>query len=232
MPRRSPACAAGVDLGDYVTRPCQARAIDAPAELWPRVPPVRYRAAIPTSWVELAIAEGKNRQVRRMTAAVGFPTLRLVRVAIGKLESCDARPGTRRVVRVAATRPLGRIAARRPAPTSLEIGRIDLTLRPNPLSRYAFFRARGGHGSSPNVPARTKTVPMDNSIGISSTACASRALWITDAAKSYPALAFGTAAVPFPLDRTSTGALADASSNLFDAAVNRKVDGAFTDLTH
>lgn len=78
--------AAGVDLGDYVTRPCQARAIDAPAELWPRVPPVRYRAAIPTSWVELAIAEGKNRQVRRMTAAVGFPTLRLVRVAIGKLE--------------------------------------------------------------------------------------------------------------------------------------------------
>ena len=80
--------AAGVDLGDYVTRPCQA-AFVAPQEsdaLWPRTPPIRYRAAIPTTWIELAITEGKNRQVRRMTAAVGYPTLRLVRVAIGALD--------------------------------------------------------------------------------------------------------------------------------------------------
>jgi 23S rRNA pseudouridine2457 synthase len=80
------ALARGVDLGDYVTRPCQVRAIDAPDALWPRVPPVRYRAAIPTAWIELALTEGKNRQVRRMTAAVGFPTLRLVRVGIGGLD--------------------------------------------------------------------------------------------------------------------------------------------------
>ncbi|GLU35520.1 pseudouridine synthase [Trinickia caryophylli] len=80
------ALARGVDLGDYVTRPCHARVIDEPEGLWPRVPPIRYRAAIPTTWIEIALSEGKNRQVRRMTAAVGFPTLRLVRVGIGALD--------------------------------------------------------------------------------------------------------------------------------------------------
>jgi 23S rRNA pseudouridine2457 synthase len=83
--------AAGVDLGDYVTRPCHARVIEERNALWPRVPPIRYRAAIPTTWIELQITEGKNRQVRRMTAAVGFPTLRLVRVGIGKLDLMEMR---------------------------------------------------------------------------------------------------------------------------------------------
>ncbi|WP_323121038.1 pseudouridine synthase [Burkholderia alba] len=89
------ALARGVDLGDYVTRPCRAIPVEPPATLWPRNPPVRYRAAIPTAWVELAITEGKNRQVRRMTAAVGFPTLRLVRVGIGALDlfSLGLAPG-------------------------------------------------------------------------------------------------------------------------------------------
>ncbi|MFP6558221.1 pseudouridine synthase [Paraburkholderia sp. B3] len=85
----------GVDLGDFVTQPCRATVIASPEPLWPRNPPIRYRASIPTTWVELAISEGKNRQVRRMTAAVGFPTLRLVRVAIGALDifSLDLAPG-------------------------------------------------------------------------------------------------------------------------------------------
>ncbi|MEJ0002934.1 MAG: pseudouridine synthase [Pararobbsia sp.] len=80
------ALAAGVDLGDYVSQPCRARRIDTPAGLWPRTPPIRVRAQIPATWIEIALSEGKNRQVRRMTAAVGFPTLRLVRVAIGALD--------------------------------------------------------------------------------------------------------------------------------------------------
>jgi 23S rRNA pseudouridine2457 synthase len=73
----------GVDLGDFVTKPAAARTIDEPKDLWPRDPPIRYRAKIPTTWIELTLREGKNRQVRRMTARVGCPTLRLVRAAIG-----------------------------------------------------------------------------------------------------------------------------------------------------
>lgn len=88
----------GVDLGDFFTQPAGVRRIDEPAGLWPRVPPIRHRASIPTAWLELTLREGKNRQVRRMTARAGFPTLRLVRAAIGKLELADLAPGSWREV--------------------------------------------------------------------------------------------------------------------------------------
>lgn len=88
---------AGLELKDGRTRPARASAIDPP-ELWPRDPPVRFRKQIPTSWLELQISEGRNRQVRRMTAAVGFPTLRLVRIAVGDWRLDGLEPGQWRQV--------------------------------------------------------------------------------------------------------------------------------------
>ncbi len=83
----------GLVLNDGPTRPAEAHRLDPAPALWPRDPPIRFRRAIPTDWLELAITEGRNRQVRRMTAAVGLPTLRLVRVAIGPWELGDLAPG-------------------------------------------------------------------------------------------------------------------------------------------
>ena len=88
----------GVTLNDFTTKPAGARLIDEPANLWPRDPPIRYRAKIPTSWLELTLREGKNRQVRRMTAHVGFPTLRLVRAKIGVVSVDSLAPGTWREI--------------------------------------------------------------------------------------------------------------------------------------
>ncbi len=83
----------GLMLKDGPTRPCSVRRIDEPAGLWPRDPPVRQRLAVPTCWLEIEIGEGRNRQVRRMTAAIGHPTLRLVRVTIGPWQLGDLQPG-------------------------------------------------------------------------------------------------------------------------------------------
>jgi 23S rRNA pseudouridine2457 synthase len=89
----------GVRLKDGATRPAQARRVDPP-ELWPRDPPVRYRKNVPDSWIELSITEGRNRQVRRMTAAVGLPTLRLVRWQIGEWSVDGLAPGEYRELQV------------------------------------------------------------------------------------------------------------------------------------
>ncbi|MFA5138203.1 MAG: pseudouridine synthase [Elusimicrobiota bacterium] len=82
----------GVKLKDGMTRPCRARVIEAP-RVGPRTPPIRFRKTVPTAWLELVLTEGRNRQVRRMTAAVGLPTLRLVRVRVGEWDLKGLAPG-------------------------------------------------------------------------------------------------------------------------------------------
>jgi 23S rRNA pseudouridine2457 synthase len=83
----------GVTIQGKQTRPAKVRCIDQPAGLWPRTPPIRFRKNIPDSWIELILQEGRNRQVRRMTAAVGYPTLRLVRYALGDWTLDGLQPG-------------------------------------------------------------------------------------------------------------------------------------------
>lgn len=97
--------ARGVVLADGPTRPAEVRRLEGEPDLWPRDPPIRVRRAIPTAWIELAIREGRNRQVRRMTAAVGLPTLRLVRVAVGPWRLDGLAPGQWREVPVPANAP-------------------------------------------------------------------------------------------------------------------------------
>ena len=104
----------GVDLKDGRTRPARAEAVSAPAWLWPRDPPIRFRRQIPTGWIELTLTEGRNRQVRRMTAAVGLPTLRLLRIAVGPWRIEGLAPGEwREVPRAEAEAVLGADRLRR-----------------------------------------------------------------------------------------------------------------------
>jgi 23S rRNA pseudouridine2457 synthase len=89
---------AGVVIQGRRTLPCQVRRLDPAPPVWPREPPIRFRKTVPDCWLSLVLMEGKNRQVRRMTAAVGHPTLRLIRVRIGEVPISELKPGAWRVV--------------------------------------------------------------------------------------------------------------------------------------
>ena len=99
-PRALKALAAGVVLNDGPAKAVRVRLISQPADLWPRDPPVRFRQSVPTAWLEMTLQEGRNRQVRRMTAAVGHPTLRLIRYAIGPWTLAGLAPGQWRELQV------------------------------------------------------------------------------------------------------------------------------------
>ena len=88
----------GIELNDGITRPARVQRIKQPAKLWPRDPPVRYRKNVRDVWLEITLTEGRNRQVRRMTAAIGHPTLRLIRYRIGEWAIDDLQPGHYRKV--------------------------------------------------------------------------------------------------------------------------------------
>jgi 23S rRNA pseudouridine2457 synthase len=122
----------GLTLNDGPTRPAPARVIPEPEGLWPRDPPIRSRMAIPTAWIELELSEGRNRQVRRMTAAVGLPTLRLIRWAVGPWSVQGLAPGQSRTVSRTETEAV------------LSAGRRDTpTVRPNGQQSRSASRVRG-----------------------------------------------------------------------------------------
>jgi 23S rRNA pseudouridine2457 synthase len=103
----------GVVIQGYKTKPAQVRLLDEEPQLPPRDPPIRFRKSVPTAWLEITLTEGKNRQVRKMTAAVGHPTLRLVRVAVGRVELGELEPGEWRELNSAEILPITRSSPQR-----------------------------------------------------------------------------------------------------------------------
>ena len=132
----------GVTLRDGRTRPARVRLLAQPPPLWPRTPPIRHRARIPVAWIEITLREGRNRQVRRMTAAVGHPTLRLVRLAIGPYRLAGLGPGEWRRIDAAP------IATQAPGPRRLRRGTSTPGASEAPGVRPSLDRRRRGRAVS------------------------------------------------------------------------------------
>ncbi|MCC2638189.1 MAG: ribosomal large subunit pseudouridine synthase [Moraxellaceae bacterium] len=151
----------GVALNDGPTLPAQVERL-APPALWERHPPIRHRASIPTSWIALTLREGRNRQVRRMTAAVGFPTLRLVRAAIGPWSVDGLAPGEWREVAIELSDlPKTVPAPRKPGPAGAGAGRTSSgslrTPDPRPDNRPRRMPLAGKDDNRPARPVRAGT---------------------------------------------------------------------------
>lgn len=136
----------GVLLKDGITRPARAKILPEP-DLWPRQPPIRVRLSIPTCWLEIAIREGRNRQVRRMTAAIGCPTLRLVRVAIGDYRLDGLQPSQSRLIHVSTENNAKPSAAQR---------KSDVSGRTSGRAVGGVFAASGGEAPSAQKRSRNK----------------------------------------------------------------------------
>jgi 23S rRNA pseudouridine2457 synthase len=164
----------GLELDDGITRPAKARLIHQPEWLWPRDPPIRYRKSVPDCWLELVITEGRNRQVRRMTAAVGHPTLRLIRYAIGAWTIDGLQPGQWRELQSHAqhgrerqgrggTRQRDQVVVERQSGCAKN-ARVSLAIRPDNSSRPTrfgnairpFIMSENVQTSSSSVTAPTK----------------------------------------------------------------------------
>lgn len=155
----------GVQLNDGMTLPAEARRISPPA-VWDRNPPIRERRNIPTSWVELIIKEGRNRQVRRMTAATGFPTLRLIRAAIGHWTVADMVPGEYRLLGVEALSPaLRKLIESEKSVTSAKKSTHEKSLVNGSSDRAHAHRSRAHPPKRPSRPSAPSSRKAPRSSG-------------------------------------------------------------------
>jgi 23S rRNA pseudouridine2457 synthase len=147
----------GVQIKDGLTAPAAAERLSEPSELWERSTPIRFRASIPTSWLQITISQGMNRQVRKMCAAVGLPCLRLVRAAIADLRVADLAPGQWRELTTEEIQSLRQVAD--DAEASADTGRLHRPAAPTPPGPKRGYASRAGYGGNTVKPTEDKRGP-------------------------------------------------------------------------
>ena len=147
----------GVQIKDGLTAPAAAERLPEPSDLWARSTPIRFRASIPTSWLQITISQGMNRQVRKMCAAVGLPCLRLVRAAIADLRVADLQPGQWRDLTTEEILALRQVAD--DAEASADTGRLHRPAAPTPAGPKRGYASRAGYGGNAVKPTEDKRGP-------------------------------------------------------------------------